>query len=158
MTQGMLRVGGDRDECFFDAAHDLVAQSVFDRTRYPPRALRLDALAIVFVVARFYETKHPWLGYIRAFAEAAMIGGIADWFAVTALFRHPMGIPIPHTAIVPARKDRIGTALGNFVQRNFLTRDVVTAKLAAMKLGERAATWLAQPENSRKLSRHVARG
>ena len=118
----------------------------------------LVGVAIVFVVARFYETKHPWLGYIRAFAEAAMIGGIADWFAVTALFRHPMGIPIPHTAIVPARKDRIGTALGNFVQRNFLTRDVVTAKLAAMKLGERAATWLAQPENSRKLSRHVARG
>lgn len=118
----------------------------------------LVVVAIVFVVARFYEARHPWLGYIRAFAEAAMIGGIADWFAVTALFRHPMGIPIPHTAIVPARKDRIGTALGNFVQRNFLTRDVVAAKLAAMKLGERAATWLAQPENSRKLSRHVARG
>ena len=118
----------------------------------------LVGVAIVFVVARFYEARHPWLGYIRAFAEAAMIGGIADWFAVTALFRHPMGIPIPHTAIVPARKDRIGTALGNFVQRNFLTRDVVAGKLAAMKLGERAATWLAQPENSRKLSRHVARG
>ena len=87
-----------------------------------------------------------------------MVGGIADWFAVTALFRHPLGIPIPHTAIVPARKDRIGTALGNFVQRNFLQREVVAQKLAAMKLGERAARWLAAPENSRRIARHVATG
>ncbi len=118
----------------------------------------LVVVAVLFVAARYYETRFPWLSYVRAFAEAAMVGGIADWFAVTALFRHPMGIPIPHTAIVSARKDRIGTALGNFVQRNFLTREVVASKLAAMKLGERAATWLAQPENSRRLSRHVARG
>ncbi len=118
----------------------------------------LVAVALLFVVARLYESRFPWVGYVRAFAEAAMVGGIADWFAVTALFRHPMGIPIPHTAIVPARKDRIGTALGNFVQRNFLTREVVASKLAAMKLGERAATWLSQPENSRRLARHVARG
>ncbi len=118
----------------------------------------LVAVALLFVVARLYESRYPWVGYVRAFAEAAMVGGIADWFAVTALFRHPMGIPIPHTAIVPARKDRIGTALGNFVQRNFLTREVVASKLAAMKLGERAATWLSRPENSRRLARHVARG
>ena len=118
----------------------------------------LVAVALLFVVARLYESRYPWVGYVRAFAEAAMVGGIADWFAVTALFRHPMGIPIPHTAIVPARKDRIGTALGNFVQRNFLTREVVASKLAAMKLGERAAIWLSQPENSRRLARHVARG
>jgi uncharacterized membrane-anchored protein YjiN (DUF445 family) len=118
----------------------------------------LVAVAVLFVLSRMYEARFPWLGWVRAFAEAAMVGGIADWFAVTALFRHPMGIPIPHTAIVPARKDRIGTALGNFVQRNFLTRDVVASKLAAMKLGERAAAWVAQPENSRKLARMVARG
>jgi uncharacterized membrane-anchored protein YjiN (DUF445 family) len=118
----------------------------------------LVVVAVLFVVARVYETRFPWLGYVRAFAEAAMVGGIADWFAVTALFRHPLGIPIPHTAIVPSRKDRIGTALGNFVQRNFLTREVVATKLAAMKLGERAAKWLAQPDNSRRLARHVARG
>jgi len=118
----------------------------------------LVVVAAVFVAARMYEAPYPWLGYVRAFAEAAMVGGIADWFAVTALFRHPLGIPIPHTAIVASRKDRIGAALGNFVQRNFLTRDVVAGKLNAMKLGERAATWLAQPENSRRLARHVARG
>ncbi len=118
----------------------------------------LVVVAMMFVASRLLETRYPWLAWVRAFSEAAMVGGIADWFAVTALFRHPMGIPIPHTAIVPSRKDRIGTALGNFVQRNFLTREVVASKLAAMKLGERAASWLSQPENSRRLSRHVARG
>ena len=115
-------------------------------------------VAILFAVAHYYEARYGWVGYVRAFAEAAMVGGIADWFAVTALFRHPLGIPIPHTAIVPSRKDRIGTALGNFVQRNFLTREVVASKIDAMKLGERAAGWLARPENSRRLARHVAKG
>lgn len=115
-------------------------------------------VAIIFLLARLYEAQFPWLSYVRAFAEAAMVGGIADWFAVTALFRHPLGIPIPHTAIVPSRKDRIGTALGNFVQRNFLTRDVVAGKIAAMHLGERAARWLSEPQNSRRLARHVVRG
>lgn len=118
----------------------------------------LVVVAALFAVARWYETQFPWLAWVRAFSEAAMVGGIADWFAVTALFRHPLGIPIPHTAIVPARKDRIGTALGNFVQRNFLQREVVAQKIAAMKLGERAARWLAEPENSRRLARHVATG
>lgn len=120
--------------------------------------LMLVGVALVFVVTRLLESQYPWLGFVRAFAEAAMVGGIADWFAVTALFRHPMGIPIPHTAIVASRKDRIGTALGNFVQRNFLTREVVTSKISAMKLGDRAAQWLARPENSRRLARHAAHG
>lgn len=121
-------------------------------------ASMLVVVAVLFVVTRLLEARYPWLSAIRAFSEAAMVGGIADWFAVTALFRHPLGIPIPHTAIVPSRKDRIGTALGNFVQRNFLTREVVAQKLAAMRLGERAATWLARPENSRRLARAAATG
>jgi uncharacterized membrane-anchored protein YjiN (DUF445 family) len=120
--------------------------------------LMLVGVAALFVVTRWLESRYPWLGFVRAFAEAAMVGGIADWFAVTALFRHPLGIPIPHTAIVASRKDRIGTALGHFVQRNFLTRDVVAGKIAAMKLGDRAAHWLAQPENSRRLARYAAHG
>jgi len=120
--------------------------------------LMLVGVALLFVVTRWLESSYPWLGFVRAFAEAAMVGGIADWFAVTALFRHPLGIPIPHTAIVASRKDRIGTALGNFVQRNFLTRDVVAGKIAAMQLGDRAAQWLARPENSRRLARHAAHG
>lgn len=118
----------------------------------------LVVVAVLFGVSKYFEATYPWLAWVRAFAEAAMVGGIADWFAVTALFRHPLGIPIPHTAIVPARKDRIGTALGNFVQRNFLQREIVAQKIAAMKLGERAARWLAEPENSRRLARHVATG
>ncbi len=118
----------------------------------------LVGVAVLFVLARMYEARFPWLSYVRAFAEAAMVGGIADWFAVTALFKHPLGLPIPHTAIVPSRKDRIGTALGNFVQRNFLTREVVASKLHAMKLGERAAAWISTPEHSRKVAQVVARG
>ena len=115
-------------------------------------------VAILFVLSSHYESRWHWLVWLRAFSEAAMVGGIADWFAVTALFRHPLGIPIPHTAIVASRKDRIGKALGNFVQRNFLTRDVVASKLYNMKLGERAARWLAEPEHSHRLAQHVARG
>ena len=72
----------------------------------------LIAAAVVYVVARVIEKHHPAIGYLRATAEAAMVGGVADWFAVTALFRHPLGLPIPHTAIVPNRKDQIGESLG----------------------------------------------
>ena len=79
--------------------------------------LLLVAAAVLFVVTRTLESRYHWLSIVRATMEAAMVGGLADWFAVTALFRHPMGIPIPHTAIVPAKKDRVGRTLGAFVQR-----------------------------------------
>ncbi|HEY7637029.1 MAG TPA: DUF445 family protein [Gemmatimonadales bacterium] len=120
------------------------------------RATGLLVLAtIIFVVTRLYEARYPWLGYLRATAEAAMVGGVADWFAITALFRHPLGIPIPHTAIVPSRKDRIGRSLGNFVQNNFLSREVLGAKLQAAELSRRAAEWLREPEHSRALALHA---
>jgi uncharacterized membrane-anchored protein YjiN (DUF445 family) len=89
-------------------------------------------------------------------AEAAMVGGLADWFAVTALFRHPLGIPIPHTAIIPSRKDRVARTLGAFVQTNFLTRSVIEARLASARVGERIATWIAKPENARLIARQAA--
>src|SRR5687767_12457054 len=79
--------------------------------------------SVIFVIAHMLEDTYPWLAFVRATAEAGMIGGLADWFAVTALFRHPLGIPIPHTAIVKKQKDRIGQTLGNFVQGNFLNPD-----------------------------------
>ena len=85
---------------------------------------------VVFLVARVLEDDVSGLSYVRATAEAAMVGALADWFAVTALFRHPLGIPIPHTAIIPNRKDDIGRGLGTFVERNFLTAEVVTERLA----------------------------
>jgi uncharacterized membrane-anchored protein YjiN (DUF445 family) len=113
--------------------------------------------ALVYVATRVLEARYGWLGYIRAMAEAAMIGGLADWFAVTALFRHPMGIPIPHTAIIPARKDRVARTLGAFVQHNFLTREVIETRLSTLRIGERLATWVAQPENARTIARQAAK-
>ncbi len=113
--------------------------------------------AVVFLIARWLEPTWPWLAIVRATAEAAMIGGLADWFAVTALFRHPMGIPIPHTAIIPMRKDRVGVTLGAFVQKNFLNRDVIVAKLHSLNAAERAARWMVEPDNAKKIARQVAR-
>ena len=107
--------------------------------------------AIVFVVARIFEGDTPALGYVRATAEAAMVGAIADWFAVTALFKHPLGLPIPHTAIVPTRKDEIGEGLGQFVQSNFLTAEVVAQKLESVEVSRRIGLWLREPENALKV-------
>ena len=118
--------------------------------------LLLVAATVLFVVARVLETRWAWIGYIRATMEAAMVGGLADWFAVTALFRHPLGIPIPHTAIVPARKDRVGRTLGAFVQRNFLSRDVIERRMRSLEVGRRLAEWLADPANARTIARSVA--
>jgi uncharacterized membrane-anchored protein YjiN (DUF445 family) len=115
--------------------------------------------AATAIFAHLYPSVSPfWIGLIRATAEAAMVGGVADWFAVTALFRHPMGIPIPHTAIVAQRKDRIGRSLGNFVGNNFLSRDVIARQLAGMRLGERAAKWLAEPVHQERVARAIAGG
>ena len=116
----------------------------------------LALMTVVFVAARLLEPRYPWLGYVRATAEASMVGGVADWFAITALFRHPLSIPIPHTAIIPSRKDRIGRSLGNFVQNNFLSHEVLGAKLRAAALSRRAAEWLSRPENGQALARHAA--
>jgi uncharacterized membrane-anchored protein YjiN (DUF445 family) len=118
-------------------------------------ALMLVACAVVFAITLVLEGTWPWLGYVRATAEAAIVGGLADWFAVTALFRHPMGIPIPHTAIIPARKDRIGRTLGRFVENNFLSREVITRRVAGMHPGEKVARWLTEPENTKRIARHV---
>jgi uncharacterized membrane-anchored protein YjiN (DUF445 family) len=115
----------------------------------------LVAMGVIFIVASWFEAQHAWLGYIRATAEASMVGGIADWFAITALFRHPLNIPIPHTAIIPSRKDRIGRSLGNFVQNNFLSPEVLAAKLRAAEISRRAAEWLSQPENARKAAQNL---
>jgi uncharacterized membrane-anchored protein YjiN (DUF445 family) len=123
----------------------------------------LGAFSLLFVAAAAVRHLYPglapfWVGLVRATAEAAMVGGIADWFAVTALFRHPLGIPIPHTAIVAQRKDRIGRSLGNFVGNNFLGREVIARQLAGMKLGERAARWLSEPRHQARVARAIAGG
>src|SRR6185503_6965814 len=115
------------------------------------RATGLLAVALlVFIGASLYEPQFPWLGYVRATAEASLVGGLADWFAVTALFKHPLGIPIPPTAIVATRKERIGQILGTFVQKHFLSREVITANLRRVHPAERAASWLADREHARQ--------
>ncbi len=110
----------------------------------------------VFVVTKSQEDAHPWVGYVRAFSEAAMVGALADWFAVTALFRHPLGLPIPHTAIIPNRKDQIGASLGDFVQENFLTQEVLHERLDQAHIGLRLGTWLSEPANAAKAGTAVA--
>src|SRR5215208_3599296 len=112
-------------------------------------------MGAVFVAAWWLEPAHPWLGYLRATAEAGLVGGIADWFAITALFRRPLNLPIPHTAIIPSRKDRIGRSLGNFVQNNFLSPEVLTAKLRAAQISRRAAEWLSNLEHARTAAQQV---
>src|SRR5205814_6027460 len=136
---------------------DAVRQAQLDAMKR--QATGLLALAgVVFVGASLYEARYPWLGYVRATAEASLVGGLADWFAVTALFRHPLGLPIPHTAIVATRKERIGRILGTFVQNHFLSREVIAANLRAVRPAERAARWLADPEHSRRIARQIAGG
>jgi uncharacterized membrane-anchored protein YjiN (DUF445 family) len=110
----------------------------------------------VFLVSWRFESLYPWLGYVRATAEASMVGGLADWFAVTALFRHPLGIPIPHTAIVPNRKDQVGRSMGGFVQRHFLSAEVIGAKLRSSNVAAQLAEWLSNPVNARLVARQAA--
>ncbi|NLD76481.1 MAG: DUF445 domain-containing protein [Acidimicrobiales bacterium] len=106
--------------------------------------------AVVFVVARQFPHS-TFAGYVEAFAEAAMVGALADWFAVTALFKHPLGLPIPHTAIIPERKDDIGRGLGTFVQGNFLSGPVIAEKIRSVGVAVRLGEYLAEPANARKI-------
>ncbi|WP_173922699.1 DUF445 domain-containing protein [Agromyces sp. Marseille-P2726] len=112
----------------------------------------LAAAAVVFAVSFALQDQVPWLGYVRAAAEGAMVGAIADWFAVTALFRHPLGLRIPHTAIIPTRKNEIGATLGAFVEHEFLSDDVVLGKLRSIGIARRLGGWLAQPANADRLT------
>ena len=114
------------------------------------------AAMAIYVAARTFEPAFTWLAWLRAFCEAAMIGAAADWFAVVALFRHPLGIPIPHTAIIPKNKERIGRSLADLIQTNFLTHERVLAKLDSLGLVSRLAGWLSNEANSDRLSRRLA--
>jgi len=105
----------------------------------------LVVMAVVFFAARALETRYPGVGYLKSFAEAAMVGGLADWFAVTALFRHPLGLPIPHTAIIPRNKDRIGEALATFLKENFLIPSVVARRMQNIDVAGTAGRFLQEP-------------
>jgi uncharacterized membrane-anchored protein YjiN (DUF445 family) len=110
-------------------------------------------MLIVFVLTSMLQARFPFLAYVRAFAEAATVGASADWFAVVALFRHPLGIPIPHTAIVPRSKQRIGEALGRFIANNFLAPEVISAKLDRFDAAGWLARWLSEPGHAATVAR-----
>jgi uncharacterized membrane-anchored protein YjiN (DUF445 family) len=110
------------------------------------------AAAVFLACVLLGQDAGAWLGYVRATAEASMVGALADWFAVTALFRHPLGLPIPHTAIIPRKKDQIGESLGTFVQENFLTRAVVEEKLTTIDVPGRLGGFLAAPGRAERLA------
>ncbi|MEO6200394.1 MAG: DUF445 family protein, partial [Cryobacterium sp.] len=140
------------------------------RTLSPPDAARLEALtrmkrlaaallgvmALVFAVAFSLQEQYPWLQYVRAAAEGGMVGAIADWFAVTALFRYPLGLRIPHTNIIARRKDEIGASLGEFVGTNFLSEPVVRGKLESLGVSRRLGTWLVVSKNAKRVTDEVA--
>jgi uncharacterized membrane-anchored protein YjiN (DUF445 family) len=117
----------------------------------------LVASACVFVSCRLAQRNGDitWVGFVEAIAEAAMVGALADWFAVTALFRRPLGLPIPHTAIIPSRKNEIGTSLGAFVQENFLQPEALAERVRSAKPGDQVQRWLDQPANQQRVTQQV---
>ena len=116
--------------------------------------------AVIFFACSWWQHQDAnapaWVGFVRAGAEAGMVGGLADWFAVTAIFRHPMGIPIPHTALIPKKKDQVGEALSTFVEEQFLTPDALSAKISENNIPEKAGAWLAQEPNSQLAAQKAA--
>jgi uncharacterized membrane-anchored protein YjiN (DUF445 family) len=129
-------------------------QRAADLARMKRIATGLFALAAVVFLGCVLlgDDAGAWVGYVRAAAEASMVGALADWFAVTALFRHPLRIPIPHTAIIPRKKDQIGAGLGTFVQENFLTTHVVEEKLATVDVPGRLGAFLSAPGRAERLA------
>src|SRR5215813_216251 len=116
----------------------------------------LAAATALFVAVTAIGVHGTFLGYVQAGAEAAMVGGVADWFAVTALFRHPLGLPIPHTALIVERKDQFAATLGQFVQENFLNADVLAERIRSARLVPRLAAWLADRANAARFAGHAA--
>ncbi len=117
----------------------------------------LGATVIFLIASGWLANGGPdWLGYVRAAAEAGMVGALADWFAVTALFRRPLGLPIPHTAIIPTKKDQLGNSLGEFVGTNFLAEGVVRDKLARAQVTRRFGGWIRQRENAERITAELA--
>jgi uncharacterized membrane-anchored protein YjiN (DUF445 family) len=118
--------------------------------------LLLGLMTMIFVARTVIKSDAAWLPYLRAFAEAGMVGACADWFAVVALFRRPLGLPIPHTGIVPNNKDRIGGALSRFMTNNFLTAAVINERLARIDIVGLVARWLDDPANAKWLAGYLA--
>ncbi|MGB5113241.1 MAG: DUF445 domain-containing protein [Mycobacterium sp.] len=141
------------------------AYSEADRERQRGlRRMKLVALGfllgatVIFLVCTWLQSRGaaPWVGYARAAAEAGMIGALADWFAVTALFKHPLGIPIPHTAIIKRKKDQLGEGLGAFVRENFMSAEVVETKLRDAEVAGRVGKWLSDKQHAERVAAEVS--
>ncbi|MFJ2895704.1 DUF445 domain-containing protein [Streptomyces sp. NPDC087218] len=115
-------------------------------------------VALVYVLATWAKNEGVggWPGFVAAAAEAGMVGALADWFAVTALFKRPLGLPIPHTAIIPTKKDQLGASLGSFVGENFLSGDVVRGRIHGLGVGRRLGAWLAEPEHADRVTAELS--
>jgi uncharacterized membrane-anchored protein YjiN (DUF445 family) len=142
-------------------ASSLEPESTAVRTRQLAAARRratalLAGVTVLFVAVTAAGVHGTLLGYVQAGAEASMVGGVADWFAVTALFRRPLGLPIPHTALIVERKDQFAATLGRFVQENFLNADVLAERIRAASLVPRLSAWLADPANAARVAGHAA--
>ncbi|MEW1827759.1 DUF445 domain-containing protein [Streptomyces sp. NPDC088196] len=150
------RDGSRRTMTTFSAA-DQERQRGVRRMKLTALALLL-FVAVVYVLAKWasHSGAGPWAGYVAAAAEAGMVGAMADWFAVTALFRHPLGLPIPHTAIIPTKKDQLGVSLGEFVGENFLSEEVVRQRLHAVGIGSRLGAWLADPDHADRVTAELS--
>ncbi|HLM63825.1 MAG TPA: DUF445 domain-containing protein [Acidimicrobiales bacterium] len=142
------------------AAPPVAAGEVARRARLATMRRRATALLVavtlIFLVLVLAGGEATWVGYARAAIEASMVGALADWFAVTALFRHPLGVPIPHTAIIPERKDQFGETLGDFVQSSFLTPEIIVERVRTARVSARLAAWMATPDNAERLAGHMA--
>jgi uncharacterized membrane-anchored protein YjiN (DUF445 family) len=155
----MLRAGAPGG---VPTASPLPPNREYDPRRAGLRRMRLVAtlllalMAAIFIATTISKVDWPWIPYLRAFAEAGMVGACADWFAIVALFRRPLGLPIPHTGIVPNNKDRIGKALGNFITNNFLTAGVMNERLARIDMVGALGRWLAEPANAQRLGDYIA--
>ena len=133
------------------------AADALRRTRL--RRMRTVAVSLLGLAAVVYVAtlgQDGWVGYVNAGAEASMVGAIADWFAVTALFKHPMGLPIPHTALIPKRKDELGRSLEEFVSDNFLQEQVIRDRLTSADVSRRVGTWLSLQANADRVVREAA--
>jgi uncharacterized membrane-anchored protein YjiN (DUF445 family) len=129
------------------------------RRRRGLRRMRTLAVCLLLAAAVVYLAtlgQHGFLGFVNAGAEASMVGAIADWFAVTALFKHPLGVPVPHTALIPRRKDDLGRSLEEFVGENFLQEGIIRERVASAAIAERVGTWLANPDHVRRVVTEVA--
>ncbi len=139
----------------FDTSWELRRTRRLRSARRRASAILVGAVAVLVATVVFTDDSGVW-GFVRAAAEASVVGGVADWFAVTALFRHPLGVPIPHTAIIPKGKDVFGRSLGEFIANNFLDPEHLEARLREIDPAARLGSWLADPDHAAVVARQAA--